>query len=70
MYIIYKPIKGLRKEAARRMINSQFPYPEEDVISTGNMFAEEPFYVRPPSYEETPQKNNIGTQLSTQIVEI
>jgi hypothetical protein len=79
MYNIYKPLpqgfidsyrekdKELRVKAVENMINSQFPYPKEDVISTGNMFAEEPFYVRPPSYEETPQKTNIGTQLSTQI---
>lgn len=76
MYTIYKPLsdnivarkdKELRVKAVKNMINSKFPYPEEDVISTGNMFAEEPFYVRPPTYEETPQKTNIGDQLSTQI---
>ena len=63
---IYKPINGLREEAARRMINSQFPYPEEDVISTSNMFSEEP-YVVPPTYEQTPEKTNIGDQLANKI---
>jgi hypothetical protein len=78
-YKFYKPLpegfidsyrekdKQLRVEAARRMINSQYPYPE-DVISTGNMFSEEP-YVTPPTYEQTPQKTNIGNQLANQIGE-
>ena len=78
-YIYYKPLpegfidsyrekdKQLRVEAARRMINSQYPYPEY-VISTGNMFSEEP-YVTPPTYEQTPQKTNIGNQLANQIGE-
>ena len=62
---IYKPINGLRQEAARRMINSQYPLPE-DAISTSNMFSEEP-YVPPPSYEETPSKTSIGNDLANQI---
>ena len=62
---IYKPINGLRQEAARRMINSQYPYPE-DVISTGNMFSEEP-YVSPPTYEQTPQKTSVGNDLGKKI---
>lgn len=64
-YNIFKPINGLRKEAARRMINSQYPLPE-DVISTVNMFSEEP-YVPPPTYEETPIKTNIGNDLANKI---
>jgi len=57
--------KELRVEAARRMINSQYPYPE-DVISSSNMFSEEP-YIAPPSYEQTPQKNSVGNDLAKKI---
>jgi len=76
-YKFYKPLpegfidsyrekdKQLRVEAARRMINSQYPYPE-DVISTSNMFSEEP-YIAPPSYEQTPQKTSVGNDLAKKI---
>jgi hypothetical protein len=62
---IYEPINGLRQEASRRMINSQYPLPE-DVISTSNMFSEEP-YVPPPTYEETSPKTSVGNDLAKKI---
>jgi hypothetical protein len=47
------------------MINSQYPLPE-DVISTSNMFSEEP-YVPPPTYEETSPKTSVGNDLAKKI---
>lgn len=78
VYKFYKPLsesilarkdKETRIKAVENMINSQYPY-QEDVISTSNMFSEEPYVppsTYPPTYEETSRKTDVGHHLSSQI---
>jgi hypothetical protein len=67
--ILARKDKEIRIKAVENMINSQYPY-LEDVISTSNMFSEEPYVppsTYPPTYEETSRKTDVGHHLSSQI---